>query len=300
MVTLELLFSVLLSIGMWLLYAISFRKFTGMNKHLECDPGAALRESPCGTAKINALLAINGVRLIEHQDGWVACAKWFYGGGKLWLSKSTTQIGPLEDARFPFSSQSRTMISGTTKVKLFGKLATFLNETTTDFRCTDKRGSEARFDEKPTNWGLGKNLAILVGLSLLIFVLIGGLTGLWRDFLLTNYGEEIQARVSKTTCHDHATFHYSFVVDGQVFEGFGAASWIGKDCEDMRRGDIAKVFYLPSNPKINSPGDPQRKFSQNCFFAAFVAISFTLLVLRPLRNNGSSRREKLRRCGSSG
>ena len=65
MVTLELLFSVLLSIGMWLLYAISFRKFTGMNKHLECDPGAALRESPCGTAKINALLAINGVRLIR-------------------------------------------------------------------------------------------------------------------------------------------------------------------------------------------------------------------------------------------
>jgi len=35
MFTVELLFSVLLSIGMWILYAISFRKFTGMKKQLE-------------------------------------------------------------------------------------------------------------------------------------------------------------------------------------------------------------------------------------------------------------------------
>jgi len=34
MFTVELLFSVLLSIGMWILYAISFRKFTGMKKQL--------------------------------------------------------------------------------------------------------------------------------------------------------------------------------------------------------------------------------------------------------------------------
>jgi hypothetical protein len=283
MFTVEFLFFVLLSIGMWLLYAISFRKFTGMNKHLMSDPGVVLRESRWGTAKINALLTISGVRLIEHQDGWVVRVKWFYGGGKLWLSKGTTQISALEDARFPFSRQSRTVISGATKVKLFGKLATFLNETRTDFKWTDKERSDTRVDEKPANWGLAKNLTILVGLFLLIFVLIGGVTGLWRDFLLTNYGKEIQARVSKTTCHDHATFHYSFVVDGQIFEGFGAASWIGKDCEDMRRGDIARVFYLPSNPRINSPGDPQLKFSENCFFAALVAISLAVMVLSFLK-----------------
>lgn len=55
---------------------------------------------------------------------------WIFGGGKLWLAKKETRIGPLENAfLFPFFFRKRRMlISGRNLVIVYGKLADFIAE----------------------------------------------------------------------------------------------------------------------------------------------------------------------------
>lgn len=92
---------------------------------------------------------------------------------------------------------------------------------------------------------------------------VGAVTGMlnipkYRRLLID--GQRITAEVVSTTCHNHNSLSYRFEIDGKSFTGIGGADYGNGKCDTLKAGDKILAYYLPEDPKINSPGEIQERW----------------------------------------
>jgi hypothetical protein len=126
-VLISILGGVAFFIGLWLLITGVLRRVAGMSKSLSADTGRLLRESPWGSGSVNGVRARNCLRVAEYESGWIVRIAGIFGGGKLWLPKSGTRIGQSQAGGL-FSPKYSTIVCGEDRVRLFGSLAEFVQE----------------------------------------------------------------------------------------------------------------------------------------------------------------------------
>ena len=118
---------VALFIGIWLLVTGLIRTMAGMTRKLDVDTGMLLRESSWGSGYVNRVRARGCLRVAEYERGWIVRIPWLLGGGKLWLPKSGARISRAPADRF-FSPEGRAIECGTDRVRLYGSLADFVEQ----------------------------------------------------------------------------------------------------------------------------------------------------------------------------
>ena len=126
-VLLSIFGGVALFIAIWLLVTGLLRMMAGMRRKLNVDTGMLLRESTWGSGYVNGVRARGCLRVAEYDSGWVVRIAWLLGNGKLWLPKSEARISEPQ-AWGVFSQTSRMIVCGDDKVRLFGNLADFVQE----------------------------------------------------------------------------------------------------------------------------------------------------------------------------
>ncbi len=127
LVLISILGGVVLFIGFWLLITGLLRKVAGMSRGLNVDTGRLLRESPWGSGSVNGVRARRCLRVAEYESGWIVRIAEVFGGGKLWLPKSGTKISQPQAGGL-LSPEYSTIECGEDKVRLFGNLAEFVQE----------------------------------------------------------------------------------------------------------------------------------------------------------------------------
>jgi hypothetical protein len=66
------------------------------------------------------------LRVVEFTHGWLMQVHWILCGGRLWLPRTETRVGPLEQSITGY--RSRELESGVNLVKLEMELADFIAE----------------------------------------------------------------------------------------------------------------------------------------------------------------------------
>src|SRR3989338_8780196 len=73
---------------------------------------------------------------------------------------------------------------------------------------------------------------------------------------------------------ERGLIHYSFNAQERVYSG------VGRSPRELAEGDRIVVFYIPGNPAISAPGDPQEYIGkQNHILAAAVFLGSALIGL---------------------
>lgn len=92
-------------------------------------------------------------------------------------------------------------------------------------------------------------------------------------------GVEVQATIIDIACNSPNQLRYRFTVDGTGFEGFGNARSGNPPCEALKVGEPVMVYYLPSRPESNLPGNPHERFWTEVAGIAMAAVFIPLVLL---------------------
>jgi len=114
-------------------------------------------------------------------------------------------------------------------------------------------------------------LALMVGVA-------AGLTlvgKFWTFAKLTSHGVQTSAVVKHQTCSQHLSLRYEFSANGRPYEGVATS----EDCQRLAPGSALVVFYLPSEPAINTIGDPASQLRNEGFTIGLVALVLPALLL---------------------
>ncbi|WP_148264727.1 hypothetical protein [Collimonas fungivorans] len=96
---------------------------------------------------------------------------------------------------------------------------------------------------------------------------------------LSQAGVHSVAVVVRPDCTNHATIIYRFEVAGNQFESHDGASNAGKNCANVKPGDVLSILYLPTNPTVNTIGDPGAELQNERISVALVALFFPAFIL---------------------
>jgi hypothetical protein len=120
------------------------------------------------------------------------------------------------------------------------------------------------------NWLLAL-LASYVISALVIGLALGGfnLPQYWR---LSQEGRSVRAKVTDTDCANHEMFSYTFPVGVVTYTGRGGAGFGTPPCSDLRPGDAVGVYYLPSRPETNLPGDIHQRLENEVTIVVLAAL----------------------------
>jgi hypothetical protein len=88
-----------------------------------------------------------------------------------------------------------------------------------------------------------------------------------------------RARVTDTDCANHQAFSYTFAVGGVTYTGHGSAGFGTPPCPDLRAGDEVVVYYLPSQPETNLPGDIHQRLENEVTSVAFAALLLPMALI---------------------
>ena len=91
------------------------------------DTGRLLRESAWGSGVVNGVSTRRCLRVAEYEWGWMFQTTVVFGGGRLWLPRSLTQIGVVNKGGV-LCPPYRTINCGKDSLRLTGNLADFFAE----------------------------------------------------------------------------------------------------------------------------------------------------------------------------
>lgn len=66
------------------------------------------------------------------------------------------------------------------------------------------------------------------------------------------------ATITATSCEQHSTVSYTFVVAGRPYSGQGLSGG-ERPCKDIQVGDRMPVWYLSTDPTVSTLREPQAK-----------------------------------------
>jgi hypothetical protein len=118
----------------WLIVTSVVRKLAGMSTGLSRNLGDPLRSSSWGSASINAAGFRGCIRVQEYTTGFILRTMWLLGNGEVWLPRSDLYMGDTEPGGW-LRSRSRSLSCGGYEIKLYGRLADFM-ESKEDLRMT--------------------------------------------------------------------------------------------------------------------------------------------------------------------
>jgi uncharacterized protein DUF3592 len=78
---------------------------------------------------------------------------------------------------------------------------------------------------------------------------------------LTTQGVQTSGLVIAKEPENHFFIRYSYTVNGQTFEGLGSAGRGNPKFEDIKTGDLLRVYYDPSDPGSSLLGNPNVQFA---------------------------------------
>lgn len=111
---------------LWLATGALSRRMAGMSRVLLADTGPRLRRSRWGDGVVNRVTFGNCLRLVEFESGWMLEGHWALGGGRLWMPRAGTRVGPHQA---PWAGEPSWLLEGGgNRVELKGALAHFAAE----------------------------------------------------------------------------------------------------------------------------------------------------------------------------
>lgn len=122
-------------------------------------------------------------------------------------------------------------------------------------------------------WGLALYLGAVVALGCVL-----GSLNLPRFGRLASDGVQVQATVTTPECGNHGSVRYTFDVGGAEVTGAGQPGWGNPPCERLHAGDQLAVWYLPSDPAFNLPGQPGPRLTNEWVSVGMAAVGMPTLV----------------------
>jgi hypothetical protein len=117
----------------------------------------------------------------------------------------------------------------------------------------------------------------LIGMLMVLSLWIA--TPWQRDHALAEDGVAARGQVALPDCPNHATYIYRFDVNGREYRGRGGA---GMKCQRLRVGDPMSLWYLRTDPSINSDTEPRAALRANerSFAIMAIAVPIGVFVMR--------------------
>jgi hypothetical protein len=129
-------------------------------------------------------------------------------------------------------------------------------------------------------------------LTIALYVAVGAVLGIivghfniplyWR---MLNDGQVARAVVLRTACDNHGSVFYRFEVTGREYTGVGNAGFRTPDCDHLKPGDQIDVYYLPSDPDVNLPGEIRDRWDNELISIFLVVTIFPALIISLVRRN---------------
>ncbi len=101
----------------------------------------------------------------------------------------------------------------------------------------------------------------------------------WLTYYRLAKGATATAAVTALACADHGTFAYRFSAGGKSVTGSGDGGYGNPPCAALKPGDTVSVFYLPAEPQVNGPGDPQGRLFDATLAIATAALFVPLVII---------------------
>lgn len=93
---------------------------------------------------------------------------------------------------------------------------------------------------------------------------------------LAQRGVPAEATVKSKDCQNHGLFSYTFLSEGLTYEGKGTAGHGLPECGSLTVGDKVLVYYLPSDPGTNRPGNIHQRLRNEIISVALVVVVLPL------------------------
>jgi hypothetical protein len=78
----------------------------------------------------------------------------------------------------------------------------------------------------------------------------------------------------RTNCDNHGSVFYRFEVQGKEQTGVGNAGFGTPECGQLKGGDRIIIYYLPSAPEVNRPGEIRERWNNELIF---LGLAITIL-----------------------
>lgn len=110
---------------------------------------------------------------------------------------------------------------------------------------------------------------------------------IYQLYELSEVGVTVDAEVVKLHCIDHASYYYSFEINGHSYVSYASGGVKGKKCSDLL-GTRIPVTYSPDDPAVSAPGDIEARISSfedelgflGCVFLFVAAASVMVFKLK--------------------
>jgi uncharacterized protein DUF3592 len=131
-------------------------------------------------------------------------------------------------------------------------------------------------------WRIRATKTRVVGLYVVLAAVFGVVIGhfnLPTYWQLLRSGRSAHAVVRRTSCDNHASVFYRFEIQGREYKDSGGAGYGNADCDKLKPGDRIVVYYLPSNPDVNVPGEIKERWNNELAFLGLVVTIMPLIVV---------------------
>ena len=131
-------------------------------------------------------------------------------------------------------------------------------------------------------WRIRATKTTVVGLYVVLAVVFGVVVGhlnLPTYWQLLRFGRSAHAVVLRTNCDNHASVFYRFEVQGREYEDSGSAGYGNPDCRELKPGHRIMIYYVPSKPDLNIPGEIRERWNNELAFLALAVTIMPLIVL---------------------
>jgi hypothetical protein len=85
--------------------------------------------------------------------------------------------------------------------------------------------------------------------------------------------------VTSTTCANHASFTYEYLVQGQHFAASGKSSEGGLSCAQLSAGQVIPVAYLANSPAVSIAGNVGAALFESRSFVVAASLTFPAVAL---------------------
>jgi hypothetical protein len=124
-----------------------------------------------------------------------------------------------------------------------------------------------------------RRLLTYIASALALWLAFAWATGLAKYRKLAHGGTETTGKVAATTCENHASFKYEYVVQGKRIVASGKSSEGGLVCADLTVGQSIPVVYLPRAPEESIAGNALAALSEARGFVAAVSLTLPAIGL---------------------
>lgn len=127
-------------------------------------------------------------------------------------------------------------------------------------------------------------------LSLWIFLAIGigivvGSVNVKKFYDLVTDGSKTFGTVLSVDLENHNTVCYNYMASGTPYSGCDNCCSVGNPpIKSLRVGDLVKLYFVDSHPKISSLGDPRPRLHNETFFVIMSMLIFPSLIVGAIAN----------------